>query len=100
MQPKEISCAGKTYSSVLEFSIAYSIHPSTTGRRLRDGWTPEEAARLSPRKNKGHGKKVVINGVSYSTIKEACEALKLDPKTIRARIQRGYSIEDAFEGNL
>lgn len=100
MQPKEISCDGKIYSSVLEFSNAYSLHPSTTGRRLRDGWTPEEAAGLTPRKRKGHGNAVIVNGDSYPTIKEACEALKLDPKTIRARIQRGYSIEDAFEGNL
>lgn len=100
MQPKEISCDGKIYSSVLEFSNAYSLHPSTTARRLRDGWTPEEAVGLVQHKRKGHGNKVVIKGVSFPTIKEACEALNLDPNTIRARIQRGYSIEDAFEGNL
>lgn len=100
MQSKEISCNGKVYSSILEFSNAYTLHPSTTGRRLRDGWTPEEAAGLTLRQRKGHGNKVVVKGISYPTIKGACEALNLDPKTIRARIQRGYSIDDAFQGNL
>ena len=100
MRSIEIKCNSKTYSSIAELAHAFSLNTSSIGRRLRDGWTPEEAVGLAHRKRKGHGNKVVINGVSYPTIKEACEALKLDPSTIRARIQRGYSIEDAFEGNL
>jgi hypothetical protein len=100
MSSIEIKFNSKTYSSIAELAHAFSLNTSSIGRRLRDGWTPEEAVGLAHRKRKGHGNKVVINGVSYPTIKEACEALKLDPSTIRARIQRGYSIEDAFEGNL
>ena len=100
MRSIEIQCDGKTYSSIAELATAFALHTSSIGRRLREGWTPEEAVGLVKRKRKGHGNLVVIQGISYITIKEACEALGLDPKTIRARIQRGYSPEEAFAGKL
>lgn len=69
MQPKEISCDGKVYASLIEFSNSYSLHPSTTGRRLRDGWTPEESAGLVEKNWLGKEKIVdsqrVINDYKY-----------------------------------
>ena len=100
MQSVKICCNGNFFKSIYEFATAYSLHPSLVARRLRSGWTPEQAAGLIPRKRSGHGNQVLVNGISYPTIKDACVALNLDPKTIRARIQRGYSVEDAFAGNL
>ncbi|MDO8714049.1 MAG: GIY-YIG nuclease family protein [Polynucleobacter sp.] len=76
----------------------FKVHPSTVGRRLRDGWSTEEAVGFKKRKNLGHGNQVIVDGKSFKTIKEACQVHGLNPETIRARIRNGYSVQDAFSG--
>ena len=95
-----ITCNGMFFSSLVEMAAYFKVHPSTVGRRLRDGWSTEEAVGLENKKRAGHGKKVIVNGKSYKTIKDACVDLNLNPATIRARIQQGYSTEDAFKGKF
>ncbi len=100
IKPISFSCEGILFSSIIELAKHYKVHPSTVARRIRDGWSIEQAVGLENKKRPGHGKKVVINGKSYKTIKEACLHLNLNPATIRARIQQGYSVEDAFNGKF
>lgn len=100
VKPISFSCEGVLFSSIIELAEHYKIHPSTVARRIRDGWSIDQAVGLEKKQRAGHGKKVVINGKSYKTIKEACLNLNLNPATIRARIQQGYSVEDAFNGKF
>lgn len=100
VKPTSIVCAGKSFSSIVELARHYKIHPSKVARRIRDGWSVEESVGLESKKRAGHGKEVIVQGRRYSTIKDACEALGLNPATIRARIQNGYSVDDAFAGKL
>ncbi len=100
IKPIFFSCEGVLFSSIIELAKYYKVHPSTVARRIRDGWSIEQAVGLENKKRPGHGNKVVINGKSYKTIKEACLELNLNPATIRARIQHGYSVEDAFSGKF
>lgn len=100
METKEIVCNGVRYPTIKEFSSAFSKSPSTVARRLRGGWSPEEAVGLRTRKRIGHGISVLVKGRKFRTIKDACTAYSVDPKTIRARISKGYSAEDAILGNL
>lgn len=100
VKPTSIVCAGKSFPSIVELARHYKVHPSTVARRMRDGWSVEESVGLESKKRAGHGKEVIVQGRRYGTIKDACEVLGLNPATIRARIQHGYSVDDAFTGNF
>ena len=51
-----ISCNGVLYNSILELANAFGIHPSTVARRVRDGWSSEQAVGVSTKpKRVGHG---------------------------------------------
>ena len=97
---KEVLCEGLVFDGVDLFAEHYGIHASTVGRRLRAGWTPEQAVGLIPYKRTGYGTRVDHKGMTYRTIKEACETLGLDEFVVRGRLHRGYSITDALEGNM
>ena len=89
-----------SFSSLAEMATHFKVHPSTVGRRLRDGWSTEEAVGFKKRKKLGHGNQVFVDGQSYKTIKEACQVHGLNPETIRARIRNGYTVQDAFSGKF
>jgi hypothetical protein len=89
-----------SFSSLAEMATHFKVHPSTVGRRLRDGWSTEEAVGFKKRKKLGHGNQVIVDGQSFKTIKEACQVHGLNPETIRARIRNGYSVQDAFSGKF
>lgn len=79
----------------------FGIHQSTVARRLRGGWTPEEAVGVNSKpKRKGHGSSVTYMGKKYPHLKALANELGIDAKTFRARLARGYSLEDAATGNL
>lgn len=99
--PKTINCLGVKYHSVLELAQQYGLHQSTVARRLRDGWSPEEAVGIQPKpKRKGHGTSVTYMGKNYPHLKALADAVGIDSKTFRARLARGYSLEDAVTGNM
>jgi len=100
MTAKKIKCDEISYYSIKELSVAYKKIPQSVAKRVRDGWTAEEAVGLVKRKRKGHGTSIAVEGIEYPTIKDACEKYSVNPKVIRARISNGYSAEDAILGNL
>lgn len=99
--PKPITCQGIQYNSVLALSEKFGIHQSTVTRRLRDGWSPEEAVGIHPKpKRKGHGTSVTYMGEKYPHLKALADAIGIDAKTFRARLARGYSLEDAVTSKM
>ncbi len=99
--PIAIKCLGVIYDSVLALAKHFEIHPSTVARRLRDGWTPEAAVGIHVKpKRQGHGISVTYKGEKYPHLKALADELKIDADTFRARIARGYSIEDAATGRM
>lgn len=98
---KSIGCQGVNYGSVHELAERFGIHPSTVARRLRDGWSPEAAVGLQPKpKRKSHGTSVTYMETTYPHLKALADSLGIDAKTFRARLARGYSLEDAVTGNM
>jgi len=95
-----LCCDGEIYSSIADLAHAYKLHPSTVGRRLRDGWTPEEAVGVHERKRLGRPNRVVFDGKEYRDLVELSQAFSLDPRNVRARLSYGYSLEDAIRGNF
>ena len=99
--PKAIICQDTEYDSVLALAEKFGVHASTVARRLRDGWSPEEAVGAHPKpKRKGHGTSVTYMGKNYPHLKALADSLGIDAKTFRARLARGYSLEDAVTGNM
>ncbi len=99
--PKSILCQGVTYGSVLELAERFRIHPSTVARRLRDGWSPEAAVGIHAKpKRQGHGASVTYKGKQYPNLKALADELQIDVDTFRARLARGYSLEDAATGQM
>lgn len=98
---KAIICQDTEYDSVLALAERFGVHASTVARRLRDGWSPEEAVGVHPKpKRKGHGISVTYMGQNYPHLKALAEALGIDADTFRARLARGYTLEDAITGNM
>lgn len=101
MKTKTVICEGVSFKSILELSEHYKVHQSTIARRLRDGWTPEQSVGVSPKPRRlGHGLSVTFNGKTYPHIEALATDLGIDGRTLRARLKRGYSIEDAAVGNM
>lgn len=42
-------------------------------------------------------KEITINGKAYPSIKDAAESFGLNPKMVRARLNKGWNLEEAFE---
>lgn len=100
-KPKSIICQGIAYESVLALAERFGVHPSTVARRLRDGWASEAAVGVEAKpRRKGHGTTVTYNGKQYPHIKALAEELGIDANTFRARLARGYSLEDAATGQM
>ena len=97
---KTYLCDGKMFPSIRKLAAAYKRHEVGVARRLREGSSPEEAVGIKKRQRKGHGQHTIINGVAYPTRKAACDALGLNSTIIQARVDRGYSVEDAIAGNI
>jgi hypothetical protein len=99
--PKTIVCQGIIYDSVLELATHFGRHPSTVARRLRDGWSAEAAVGVEAKpKRQGHGISVTYLGKKYKHLKALADELQIDADTFRARLSRGYSLEDAATGQM
>ena len=93
-------CDGKSYSSIAELAQAFKLHPSSVGRRLRDGWTPEQAVGIQDRRRLGHPNWVTFQGKKYRDLVELAKTYGIDPRNLRFRLSAGYSLKDAIEGNF
>lgn len=95
-----LTCDGVTFASIAELAQAYKLHPSKVARRLRNGWTTEQAVGVHDRKRLGHPNVVTFNGMQYRDLVELANAFGLDPRNLRARLKYGYNLEDAIQGNF
>ena len=88
---------GKTYESLLDAAAHYKLHPSTLARRLRYGWTNEQAVGLEEKPTRiGSAKKVIYKGVTYPNLKHLAEAFGKNAEMLRRKIRDGQTLEDAL----
>ena len=86
-------CGGKSYSSIAELAQPFNLHPSSVGRRLRDGWTPEQAVGIQARKRLGHPNRVSFQGVHYRDLVELAKAYGVDPRNLRFRLSANKDVK-------
>ena len=94
---KPITVKGKTFKSINEACRYHNVSSSNVNRRLNDGWSIEEAFGFVKRKNSKY-KDIILEGVYYESIKEACRWYLLDYDNVKNRLNRlGWTLEEAFE---
>ncbi|TAH11746.1 MAG: GIY-YIG nuclease family protein [Curvibacter sp.] len=96
-----IVCEGNRFESVAAMCLHYGVERFKTHSRIQRGWTPEQAVGLVPHEESHYRPKAVeINGQKYENLTLAASALGVKLTTVKARIENGYTVEDAFLGRL
>lgn len=95
---REVVVGGKYFNSVEEACKAYNLECSKIKMKLNNGWSYDEAFGLVEKNNRSHEYLDVytINGVEYSSIKEACTCIGINYNTVIKRLSRGWSFDEAF----
>ncbi len=90
---------GKWWLSIAHLAREYDLNVNKVTQRYRKfKWTLEQSLELeSPPQKKGTSNKPVKFGeTTYSSFRELCKEFREDEDKIRARIERGWTLEQAF----
>lgn len=95
---KSLDHLGNEYSSIKDLCAHYGITPTVFTRRMKDGWDLERALTVKQRPGRGRPPKTYqMNGLTFQSLEELCEAYGCDSKVIRSRLQKGWKLEDAIK---
>lgn len=88
------------FKSIAEAARYYNVDRKNAARRIRKGWSIEQALGIQP-PQKAHSKKLTItqNGITvvFNTIKEASIKFGLKKETVASRLRKGWTHEEALE---
>lgn len=88
---------GKEYRSANEMCRSYGISLSTYRRRMKDGWTQEEALTKGSLSGSWNKKECTDHlGNKYSSIDEMCIRYNTYGNVLRNRLKKGDSLKDAL----
>ncbi|TKF21956.1 hypothetical protein FCV43_09000 [Vibrio genomosp. F6] len=77
----------------------YGLNPKMVNERIsKFGWTLEQALELEARPKGDYRKKVVIDGIEYSSMRQAAKELGVAQSTLMNRIKSGIGVEEALSG--
>lgn len=90
---------GKHFVSIKDACKNFGLHESTVARRLRTGWTLEQAFNKAPKPARiAHNRRQLKTKFGkYSSLRDAAKATGIEETTIQARLARGWSVEQALE---
>ncbi|HGF5126766.1 TPA: hypothetical protein ACF35B_004112 [Vibrio parahaemolyticus] len=78
----------------------YGLTPKLVNARVtKFGWTLEQALELEARPKGDYRKKVVIDGIEYSSMRQAVRELGVAQSTLMNRIKAGISVEEALSAS-
>jgi len=92
---KSIVVDGKEYPSISDAAKAYNLSLVTVIKRMKRGWSIDEAFGIKPRGRKG--KTVVVDGKEYPSISDVARACGLPVSAVRGRLRVGWDINRALE---
>ena len=93
--PKPITFRGKLYQSKQALARAFNIDKYKLSKRLKWGWSVEEALGLQPRPKGGNALKVA--GQSFASLAAAARHYNLRRAKVENRLKSGWSVDQAFE---
>ena len=95
----EVEFGGKKFLSRKAFSDYVGVKYELVRKMFSEGKSPEEIAVIG-RERTGTGsqlkKEIVVHGVKYPSVGEACKALGVARYNVNYRLRSGWSLEDAF----
>jgi hypothetical protein len=95
---KAVTIDGVEYESVATAAKARGLSAQLIASRTSRGWTSDEAFGLkAPPAHKKLGVQVMLAGVSFTSVSDACRAYSKDAAVVSARLRTGWSIEQAFD---
>ena len=95
----ELKIGDLSFATRSEAARYFGINPKLVSERMtKRGWTLEQALGLEPSPRRTFARKVVIDGVEYSSMRQAAKELGVAQSTLMNRIKAGISIEDALSG--
>jgi len=99
MKRKQISIEGKKYASLTAAACAYGLSIGNVSRRLKSGWSIEQAFDLSPppERKPTTNRKVSVLDQNFDSIKEAAKHYGISIATLRGRLSIGWTLEEALE---
>ena len=97
VEPITITVEGRTYNSIAEACKHYNLRSGKVYGRINRGWSIEEAFELVKRDNNRNNKEIIVNGIVFKSLAEACKHYNLNYSTIKNRLHVGWSIEEGFE---
>jgi hypothetical protein len=97
MKVKPITGGGRSYPSMKDAASALGVKLNTVSCRLRQGWNIDEAFGLQQRPpSKTQGEEFVVRGRTFRSRAEASRAFDLSPQVVHFRLQKGWTVEQAF----
>lgn len=92
---------GISYASARELCQNYSINYHLFLRQLKDGYTVEDAVErclipASCRREPRIERLVTVNGCVYASIKDACNTIGVNYRTVTYRLNHGATLDEAF----
>ena len=94
---RALAVAGARYPSLAAACRAHGIDTAVFHARRRSGWTEAQALGVESREEKvWPSQTIVLSGVTYPSMREACAAHDLEPSCVNSRLANGWSVEEAF----
>lgn len=95
---EKIVFRGKEYNSLSHLARLFGVDPSVLRGRLNNGYTLEEALDKDfSFRHRKLGNKYVVEGHQYSSLSELAHDMFLDVNVLRARLRKGYTVEEAID---
>lgn len=95
---KPVEVNGLRFLSRAQAAEYYGVDQSVFNLRLnRLNWTPEQAAGVEAVEWAAKPKQVQVGGLIFNSISEASTRLGVSKTKVYSRLQRGWSVEEAFE---
>ncbi|WP_187272344.1 NUMOD1 domain-containing DNA-binding protein [Zeimonas arvi] len=94
----EVTVSGRVFASHSDAANAHGIAPQQFLKRLKLGWTTEQALGVEPRPpaRGNNRKRVTVKGQPFPSIREAARYFGITPSAVAQRMRTGMSLEDAL----
>lgn len=95
----EVVCHGQSYPSISALAKAYKLPSWKVHQRIhRRGYTPEEAV-SDEDKRLASQDDIIVNGLKYNSLMDACEKLGFRVESVKNKLKDGASLDEAFDEN-
>lgn len=105
---KPVEVNGLKFKTQTDAAKYFNINKCTFHARLRKGFSIEQSLGIDDIPNKEYNhpfmKKTIVNNIEFNSIRQACAYISKETgvkaRTIRARVEKGWSMDDVFSSEV